>query len=158
MTQLSNILAYVCNRYPHKGDLSKARLNKIVYLADWLSALETGQQVSNIRWQYNHYGPYVDDIINEVRGNARLHLKSTHNFYGDLKEIISSDADYQGELPETASVHLDKAMQESASRNFNEFIDLVYSTYPVKSQQKGQALDLIKLAEHFKQMKRNAAA
>jgi len=34
MKKLANIIAYLSSNYPHKNELSKARLTKLVYLAD----------------------------------------------------------------------------------------------------------------------------
>jgi hypothetical protein len=39
MAELKDIIAYYCKQYPHKAELSKARLTKMVYLADWKSAI-----------------------------------------------------------------------------------------------------------------------
>ncbi len=50
MAALKDIIAYYCDRYPHKEELSKARLTKMVYLADWKSAIVHGKQISDIKW------------------------------------------------------------------------------------------------------------
>lgn len=63
MNKLQKIIAYFCIRYPYKGELSKARLTKLVYLADWFSALIDDHQLTDIDWLFNHYGPYVDDVF-----------------------------------------------------------------------------------------------
>jgi hypothetical protein len=44
MATLGDVMAYLCEHYPHKDDLSKARLTKLVYLADWKSAIERGNR------------------------------------------------------------------------------------------------------------------
>jgi hypothetical protein len=36
----------------------------MVYLADWRSAITRGKQITDIVWEFNYYGPYVDDIVN----------------------------------------------------------------------------------------------
>jgi hypothetical protein len=53
MARLRDVVAYLCHEYPHKGELSKARLTKMVYLADWRSAIERGSQVTDIEWVFN---------------------------------------------------------------------------------------------------------
>ena len=35
MAKLVDVVGYLCEHYPHKAELSKARLTKMVYLADW---------------------------------------------------------------------------------------------------------------------------
>ena len=55
MNNLENVIAYFCLHYPHKRELSKARLTKLVYLADWFSALIFRRQITNINWIFNHF-------------------------------------------------------------------------------------------------------
>ncbi|MEZ5576726.1 MAG: DUF4065 domain-containing protein [Candidatus Competibacteraceae bacterium] len=59
MNRLQNIMAYFGIEYPHKFELSKARLTKMIYLADWFSSLADGKKLTDIEWLFNHYGPYV---------------------------------------------------------------------------------------------------
>jgi hypothetical protein len=35
----------------------------MVCLTDWKSALERGEQLTNLSWEFFHYGPYVPDVI-----------------------------------------------------------------------------------------------
>ena len=75
MTKLQNIVAYLCSMYPHKSELSNARLTKLVYLAHWFSALLDGRPMTNIEWLFNHYGPYVDDVVDSVRNTQYFSLE-----------------------------------------------------------------------------------
>ena len=66
MMQTIDIVKYIFDKYPKPEELSKPRLVKIVYLIDWKTAVETGDQCTNVEWYYNHYGPYVEDVINVI--------------------------------------------------------------------------------------------
>ncbi|MCI5049239.1 MAG: Panacea domain-containing protein [Rickettsiales bacterium] len=159
MAALGDIIAYLYHEYPLKTDLSKARVNKLIYLADWISVLNRGHQVSDIQWVFNRYGPYVDDIIEAVVCDDKLHVQSTRNYFGDLKEIISADEDY---IPETLSDedkdYLSDVIKETSAMSFKPFIDFVYSTYPVKSQPRGASLNLPQLADQLKSLISRAAS
>lgn len=149
--KLEDALAYVCEKYPHKPELSKARVTKMIYLADWKSCLQYGSQISSIDWKFNHYGPYVDDATDVARSSTLLHLVETENMYGRAKTLISrSDAPFD---PEQSSLTpqdvwcLDTVIEETKRLYWSDFISLVYGTYPVKTQPRLSILDLPKLAD-----------
>lgn len=45
----------LCQLSPAPQRFSNARLTTVVYLADWKSALDPGQQITNIQWGFHHY-------------------------------------------------------------------------------------------------------
>ena len=47
---------------------------------------------------------------------------------------------------------LDFVMEGSAPLNWNEFIKLVYSTYPIVSQERYAKLDLVRLAQEYEEV------
>ena len=63
MARIKNVTAYLCAKYPHKDELSKARVTKLVYLADWKSAQQNQKQLTKIDWYFHNYGPYVDAVV-----------------------------------------------------------------------------------------------
>lgn len=153
MTELKDIIAYYCKKYPHKAELSKARLTKMVYLADWKSALERSKQISDIKWVYNHYGPYVDDVTIVAQTDKIFDVESTHNVYGGNKEIVRLKSDnYQPSLTNTERNILDHIVTITASKYWNPFMELVYSTYPVMTSSKHSELNLVELAKDYKAM------
>ena len=48
MDNVKDIVAYICCKYPYSSELSNARLTKLVYLADWMSAVANDEQVTDI--------------------------------------------------------------------------------------------------------------
>lgn len=48
MVKLIDIILYILKNYPHKNELSNARLTKMIYLIDWRSAFDNGKQITNI--------------------------------------------------------------------------------------------------------------
>jgi len=69
-----DVIRYIINEYPHKDELSKARLNKMIYLADWKSAIDKGNLITDINWLFNHYGPYVKEIENLIANDDRFDM------------------------------------------------------------------------------------
>lgn len=151
MNRLQNIVAYLCSNYPFKHELSKARLTKLVYLADWFSALLDDEQLTDIRWVFNHYGPYVDDVVDSAKGSRSFNILHQENHYGSSKHLVEFCGDHRDiNLSERDEEILDAVIEKTKSMYFNAFIDYVYSTYPVKASDRYAVLDLVSLARDFR--------
>ncbi|MGQ4002898.1 Panacea domain-containing protein [Francisellaceae bacterium CB299] len=154
--RIADLVGNILEKYPNKQQLSKARLNKIIYLIDWKYMLEYGKQLTDIEWIYNHYGPYVSDIENEIDKDPRLGITKTHNIYGNEKNIvmISEENPVTFEKPNNDEEEIINFIIDKTKKFYwNEFIQLVYSTYPIISQEKGSKLNMKELAEEYKKIK-----
>ena len=151
MASVRDVVAYLCTHYPHKSELSKARLTKMVYLADWRCALVAGHQITPIAWEFNHYGPYVDDVINAARSDSSFQVVRSTNAYGSLKETVTvKRAVAYPSLTDGDMAVLDFVVAGTAPKSWDSFIRLVYSTYPVVTQERYTTLDLVDLAKKYK--------
>lgn len=157
MNVLLEIIKFVLKSYPKPEELSKPRLVKIIYLIDWKYAIDNGKQVSNIDWVFNHYGPYVDDIINLIEiENEIFKLESRQNPYGGIthkfellnkrKTVINLDDNVQ----DIVEFIIDK----TASLSWSNFISLVYSSYPIKNSTKYSHLNLTTFSKAFNARKK----
>ncbi|WP_459880504.1 Panacea domain-containing protein [Desulfothermus naphthae] len=150
---MREIIRYICDHYPYQNELSKARLTKLVYLADWKAALKYGKQLTNITWFFNYYGPYVEDVFNEAKEDPHLEIKRDMTIFGDPKTIIiSKKKSKKYDLTEEEIDILKEVIEETKSLYWDQFVDLIYSTYPVKTQDKFSVLDLVKSAKEKKQL------
>lgn len=146
--KLHDLMAFLYLKISHKADLSKARFTKLVYLADWKMSQRHGRTISNIEWLFNHYGPYVDDVVNIARYSSDFNVVITRNAYGSVKEQIQ----YVGDIRNCNSITneeidvIEEVIRETDSLYFNDFIGHVYSTYPVRESNKYSVLDLPKMA------------
>ncbi|HFQ4857007.1 TPA: Panacea domain-containing protein [Vibrio vulnificus] len=147
--KLHDLMALLYTKIKHKSDLSKARLTKLVYLSDWKMSQKHGSTITNIEWLFNHYGPYVDDVVDLARDSVDFHVKVTRNAYGSMKEQI----EFVGNIENCTSINLleeeviDEVVEETDPMYFNDFIEHVYATYPVKESNKYSVLNLPKLAK-----------
>lgn len=156
--QILDLARYVIKNYPLPEELSKARLNKIIYLIDWKNSLEYDLQMTDIEWKFNHYGPYVDRIENELRSDSRFKIENTINFYGGQKNIISLLKDKNFTEPNECEREIIDFIIDKTRRLFwSDFINLVYSTYPIISQEKGSVLNLVQLSKEYKKILANKA-
>jgi len=151
---LNDLVRYIIKNYPHKNELSKARLNKLIYLIDWKSALDNQEQISDIEWIFNHYGPYVSDIETRLKLDNRFSIEQTTNFYGNEKNIINIQKDNGFKEPnEKQKKVIDFVINITKDMYWNKFINTVYSTYPITHSDRGEKLDLVKLANEYKRLK-----
>ncbi|VXA77308.1 MULTISPECIES: Panacea domain-containing protein [Aeromonas] len=156
MNRLQKIIAYFCVKYPHKGELSKARLTKLVYLADWFSALIDDRQLTDIDWLFNHYGPYVDDVVEVASRSPYFSIVSEQTMYGSDKYLISFNGHFdESSLPYRERQILDFVINKTKNLYFDDFIDYVYSTYPVESRNRYSRLDLVSLAREYNDLTNN---
>ena len=140
---LNDLIKYFCSIYPHAQELSKARLTKMVYLADWENYKASRKQISNIEWYFDNFGPYVTDVIDAAYNDPDVRVVSTRTIYGTDKTLI----EYKGETPnideETKSI-LDKVIDDTKPLSWKSFIDYVYSTPPIKQSARYNYLDFAK--------------
>lgn len=151
MASIKDILIYLIKYYPHKEELSNARLTKMVYLADWLNAIRKNQQLTNIQWYYDNYGPFVWDILDCVENNEDIFsVKYTTNMYGGEKRLINLKKNVKENLSDEEKKILDEVIENTKSLYWTDFIKLIYSTYPILTSEKYSYLDLVNKAKEWK--------
>lgn len=151
MPELRDVAGYLCRNYPHKSELSKARLTKLVYLADWKSAIDRNQQMTSIKWLFNRFGPYVDDIVQIATQDDAFTLRQDRTMFGNKKETIALTNPFDERSLTEADRHiLDHVIEQTRKLSFDAFIQLVYSTYPILTGAQGSDLDLIAAADRYK--------
>jgi len=149
---ISSMIKYILKMYPYKSDLSTSRLTKILYLADWKSSIERDQQITNAKWHFNHYGPYVDDFLEIAKTDEDIEITTSTTQFGEKKRQIHLSKHFNKEIPistENKKI-IDFVINATKDKNYEDFIKLVYSTYPVISSSKYSDLDLPEKAKEYK--------
>lgn len=149
MAKIKDVAAYICAKYPHKDELSKARVTKLVYLADWKSAQKKKKQLTKIEWYFHNYGPYVDAVIDSALKDSRFNIVSTSTMYGDSKTLltIKSDANFEKGLSEEERKIIDSVISDTKNLYWDSFIKHVYDTYPIRVTDRHKTLNLVALAK-----------
>lgn len=151
MTKLKDIIAYVLKNYPIKDELSNARITKIIFLADWHQAINYSRQISNIEWVFDSYGPFVWDIYTEVKSNSDIFdIEETKNIYSQKKTVFHmKNNSYNPEISDMEKLSIDHVLEATKKLFWDDFIKLVYSTYPIMSSERYSKLDLIQKAHEY---------
>jgi hypothetical protein len=159
MKKLIELIKYILEVYPKPEELSKPRLVKLIYLIDWKHAINTKKQYTDIRWIFNHYGPYVNDVINVMKQNPKEFIVSSReNPYGGVtdKFKLNKNSEITIEIDSEVKNITDFLISKTTHLSWSKFISVVYSTYPVKSNLKYSRLDLENLAKEYKIVKTTA--
>ena len=155
MSKLREIIYYIIKTYPNKSQLTNARLTKLVYLSDWRNVLTQGNQISDICWIFNHYGPYVHDVQStislDIEFGEKLFITSINDYGSQYYDVCNSDYQFK-KLTEEEKESIDYAIEKTKHLGFIDFVNIVYSTYPVRSSNKMDRLDLI---QKKKQLEKN---
>lgn len=146
--KLEKLLLYICTKY--NKEISKARLAKTLYLADWKSSIERSRQISNINWVFDHYGPYSKEVVNTARNSELLNVTAYNNNGG---ELISASVEAPVELSDGDRRIIDHVIKETKDFSYDEFLKKVYSTYPILSQDRYTKLNLPALAKDYNKLK-----
>jgi hypothetical protein len=151
MDKLKEVIAYFLKFYPNKKELSNARLTKLIYLTDWHQAINYHTQITTIKWYFDNYGPFVQDIYKKtLEFNDLFDIKTLTNIYGtDKKIFILKNQSYQPTLTDDESKSINHIINVTQNLNWNDFIRLVYSTYPIVSSERYNYLDLVKKAKEY---------
>jgi predicted metallo-beta-lactamase superfamily hydrolase len=151
---ISNIIKYLLKEYPHKKELSASRLTKMIYLIDWKSSIDAGEQITNAKWHFDHFGPYVDDFVNLAKEDKDIIVEHTSNAYGGKKQLFKLSDSFNGkiELSEKERNIADHVIKATKTKSYQAFINLVYSTYPIISSNRYDDLDLVEAAKKYKKI------
>lgn len=151
--KIDQVLRYIINEYPYPHELSKTRTTKLVYLVDWLMAKKYGKQLTDINWYFDHFGPFVSDVFDAADEDRDISIKRHTSNFGTVKYIVvpkNMDVPLEVNLSPHEIKIIDEVIEETEKLYWNDFIDYVYSTYPISKGKKYGNLDLVKLAEEEK--------
>lgn len=154
MAQLKDIIAYIISIYPENmsDELSNARVTKMVYLSDWRNCLRDKGQISDIRWYFDNFGPFVWDVKKEAEENKDIfEVNSVPNMFGTPKTLFRlRDKNYTPNLTKSEMASIQHIVSISSKKYWNDFIKLVYSTHPIASSERYSFLDLVSKAKEYK--------
>lgn len=150
MDNLIDVIKYLFINYPQKGELSIARLVKMVYLSDWKSCLLYGKQITSIQWYFSNFGPFVSEIVDSIRKDDDYTISLCTNQFGDKKELIQIKDNIKSPIISDKNKQiLDFVINKTYILDWEKFICLVFSTYPIVKQCRYTKLDLPQLAREY---------
>ena len=157
-SKLKDVMIYILKCYPKRlaDEMSNARLTKMVYLSDWKNTLASGKQITPVKWYFDNYGPFVNDIENTAKEDSATFLIAIgSNMYGQPKKTFGLKNDEATvNLTESEKSSISSIVDETQKLYWKEFIKLVYSTHPVASSDRYTYLDLAEKAKEYSEIKK----
>ncbi|MDQ4119835.1 MAG: Panacea domain-containing protein [Acidobacteriota bacterium] len=152
MAEIKDLLFYLLQQYPNKYELSNARVTKMVYLCDWKHSIDFGCQITNIIWYFDSFGPFVWDVVDTAKQHLELfEVESSFTPSGNPKVLINAkQVNYSPILAESEKKVADHVVQSTKIKTWEEFINLVYSTYPILTAERFHYLNLPEIANEYK--------
>lgn len=151
MERVINILDYLYVKYPNSNQLSISRVMKLLYLIEWRFAITRFEKLTDIEWLNTEYGPFYKSlrrIFNES-SNFTVTIKldesgreQTIIFFLNKKDSINLKS-------ETIDV-IDFVIEHCKNYSWTELNNLVNSTYGVLNTPQGQIIDILKLANDYR--------
>lgn len=149
--KIVDVVGYILNNYPYKNKLTKAKINKIIYLVDWKSSIDNKKQITSINWLFNNYGPDNNDIDISLDLDERITIEIKKNYYGNESYIVKLVKNENFKEPDEENKKvLDFVINVTKDLKWTDFINTVFSTYPITHSEKGSVLNLVELAKKYK--------
>jgi hypothetical protein len=127
--------------------LCVTHLVKLIYLADVAyAAAHEGQTLTDAPWRFHHFGPYAEDVVNEVRRSlARLGATQVTFGGGDERSAFrwhDEDSLHAAEraLPGVACVTVRRALRDFGT-DLPRLLQAVYTMPPIEGAAPGSRLD-----------------
>lgn len=119
--------------------MDTARVVKMIYLVDWHYAMNHGQQLSDIEWEYSSWGPFSFKYFTTTLKDGAMVVEYVcphkHTPWPNLSKI--------------AKQSIDHVIKKTKDLNNMKFTRLVYSTYPLMSSERYSKLDLVQKAKDY---------
>lgn len=154
MSKLNSLMACLASRNPPSFELTVERMTQTVYLVDWKSALEFGEQVTSITWFYGPAGPMSQEIL-RIAGmaNSPLIVRTPLNSPGRSRASIAlRDRSFVPKLPDRDLDVVGFVLNTVLSYDRHAIAKLVLSTFPFVSNSRYTKLDLVKSAKEYKRL------
>ena len=131
-----DIISKLLDFHKTEQGISMQKLVFLIYLCDWKNSIEIGSQISNIEWKYLD-SEFSKKIITAFKkGEVGENIFSFKSDYSSLNQHELKIINFIGKL--------------STKLDTDDFIKLVYSTYPMIKSDKNKLLNLPDLAKDYK--------
>ncbi len=136
--QIADALFAKCLQAGHKP--GKVQFTKYLYLLDYCHYRFTGQQATNIAWQFYHYGPWSPDAE-----ACMSHLAATYGFSWREDEFTLTRVFEDLQVPKlglTLDSVITKILGFFKNRDVDDLLEFAYNqTEPMLSAKRGEPLN-----------------
>ena len=154
MARLADVLTYIFQNYPSKGQRSKSpekaltpkRVIMLVYLADWKSAIYYNKQISDVSWEMVDFEPKLD--IKSFPEVTKFAERKSSKVLTPLRTFFFGDG-----LKRAERGVIDEVIKVTRDKSVDELDQLVHSTFPAITKDEKEIVDLPELAGKYKEIR-----
>lgn len=138
MLNFVELFKIILSVYPKSKELTRDRLVKLTYLADWRSAITYKKQITSVKWYINNYGPYIEDMY-KILADEKFDINQ------EIQQRKTEKYNCNREINLVVNFIIDKTQDLDS----NTFSNLVFSTFPLATTPKYCYIDLIDKAKQY---------
>jgi hypothetical protein len=133
--KIFDLISRILENYEKRGEISMLKIVFLIYLCDWKYSIEKGTQITDIKWKFldKEFSKKIISAFN--KGKIQ---KNTFSFKSDFSHLSNNEKKII-DFISTLSMELET----------DDFIKLVFSTYPMIRKEKDVHLDLPVLAKDY---------
>ncbi len=130
------LIKYILKNINSEYSIDQMILSKIIYLCDWKHTIETGNQITKLKWLNNGFG-----------------VSCNYDFKIAINYLCRNDDYLKISIPESYISTIDFVLEKTKKFKYTDFAHLVSSTYPLIVMDKYIEFNLIELAIEYKNYK-----
>lgn len=130
------------------------RMNKNIFLADWLHALATGKQMSDLKWIRDQRGPFLHRIDDEARRHSRLIKRNERQDQNHRIVSFSLEPEgrnFIGEIDRSSQDAITVAVDTLKPRRWQDVLEFIYAIPAVDAATQGAYIDIEGAAARIRQ-------
>jgi len=104
------------------------RILKLIYLIDWIYSLHFDRTFTGQTWKYHYYGPFSRKIYEKIKAELNKPLSEMSKNFSNISNS------------EVVDTIINKVVDRYGKYNFDDLIEIVYATPPMRRAQKGESL------------------
>lgn len=141
--------------YPHAEDLTFSRLERMAYLTAWRLALAESDVQIGMDWILGELGPRSAQMDRVRHAGAVMDTQATRRTpFGTPRTVCVPRTGTLPALPEEVATQIAFVIGVARRLRRHELAGLVAGTYPVRTSQIGERMDLAALAVAYRDQER----
>mgnify|MGYP003083275110 FL=1 len=145
--KIDSVLTFIILNYS-KSSISVFRLIRIVFLAEWYSAIIQKETLSSSVWYRRNFGPDSDDVTKSLLNLKDIYLEQNNDDIDGISiSVFRTDNLYNYKLSALEKSIVSLAMKHAKEFDFIELDNYIENLFPMKNTAINAKINLKDLAK-----------
>lgn len=146
--KIDSVLTFIILNYS-KSSISVFRLIRIVFLAEWYSAIIQKETLSSSVWYRRNFGPDSDDVTKSLLNLKDIYLEQNNDDIDGISiSVFRTDNLYNCNLSALERSIVNLAMKHAKEFDFIELDNYIENLFPMKNTAINAEINLKDLAKN----------